>query len=520
MITNFLCNFETTDNKTYIAKAGHGESLRFTCEFTNEGVPIDALSDYTASILYQNTKVLSSNEYYQISADNETSAITFDWEHANDFGDNTYRLFLRLDKDGEVSYPGLIKLQLENTPGFIPAVDPGPVIHEYITKEAFNAHVQEANARFEALENGLSAYLLSADADRDFTKKTIFDAHVLSADEKMTQLESKFEDYALSDDVESNFTKKTIFDDHVTSADEKLNQLESKFDDYALSDDVKNNFASKSIFNAHVLSADTKLNQLESKFDDYATSADLSAKYDKTGGTISGDVDITGKLNVKGKSYLRDNVKIFGSFDCECALSNFYIERQSVQDLLDDIDETYAKKTNLDNTYAKLNNPTQEITTRDLNAKKINILDSNGHVDWAIEKEGFSEWEGESKIYHRLPLHGGRLLDGGRWINLTNDAPVDATWDAYYIKATEQWQRIPNKLTRQTRIDFTSPWNGSEFIETHIVFSSDTAVEVNFNRYINWQNGEVPEIVNRPATYELIITEIGGEFYGGIVRYE
>ena len=93
--------------------------------------------------------------------------------------------------------------------------------------DAISAAVKTNSVDLEdyAKKNDLSAYLLSADADRDFTKKTIFDAHVLSANEKINQLESKFDDYALSDDVESNFTKKTIFDAHVLSANEKINQL-------------------------------------------------------------------------------------------------------------------------------------------------------------------------------------------------------------------------------------------------------------------------------------------------------
>ena len=258
------------------------------------------------------------------------------------------------------------------------------------------------------------------------------------------------------------------------------------------------------------------------------TSADLSAienKYDKTGGMISGDVLISGDMCIKGElDVIGNSIEITVP-----NLNSIWINRQSVQDMLDNIDETYAKKTGLDGIYAKLDNPVQEIKTAAIDAKYFNVLDSNRHCKWYMNHEGFIKPDGYSGILNELPSGAGVLLNSGNWVEIQ---PRQTTgWTHYELFKKEPWQFVRQTLTGSTTFEFDESGIGGIhnyiFNEYHILFKSDTDVELNLPNIIKWQNNEFPDIVNKPAVYELILTKIPENFLtdeffftGGIIRYE
>lgn len=160
MITNFICNFEATKNLVYKAKANHGETLKFSSFILNEDKQVD-LTGYTAKVLYQPTNTESST-YYEIPAKNDLSCISFEWSQQNDIGEKAYKLFLRLEKDKEVSYPGLYKLELEKSPGFQPSTNPGPIVMEFVKVGEYNTYKEKTAKKLEALDATDKANLKSS----------------------------------------------------------------------------------------------------------------------------------------------------------------------------------------------------------------------------------------------------------------------------------------------------------------------------------------------------------------------
>ena len=128
MITTYQSDFEATEIKAQPVAVFKGESIRLCAKILNQGVPV-SLSDYSAQCYYQPISSIGNPDagFYSCPATISNDIAYIDFGNAQENDSDGYRLFLRLDLNGEVSYPAYWDLKLVPSPGFTPSELPLPV---------------------------------------------------------------------------------------------------------------------------------------------------------------------------------------------------------------------------------------------------------------------------------------------------------------------------------------------------------------------------------------------------------
>lgn len=136
MITEFKHICETTKEIPYTVTIQHGETVNIVSEFRNEGIPVD-LTGYTISALY---KIPDNNNWYSANATISENKAIVTFANINDNGSDCYNMWIRLEKDSEVSYPVKYILKMLYSPGFTPnAITPLPPTLNFEEFEIVNA---------------------------------------------------------------------------------------------------------------------------------------------------------------------------------------------------------------------------------------------------------------------------------------------------------------------------------------------------------------------------------------------
>lgn len=113
MINSFHTVFEARERKPQIETAFHGESIDLYSKITTDGVP-NSLDGYSVSGFYQPTD--NKENWYDLTGEISNGSVVLHWTSDKDLGDDSYYIWLCLEKGSERSYPGYWQLNMAYSP--------------------------------------------------------------------------------------------------------------------------------------------------------------------------------------------------------------------------------------------------------------------------------------------------------------------------------------------------------------------------------------------------------------------
>lgn len=120
MITTFIHTFETTSNLPALICIQHGETVKLISKFINNGIPVD-LTGYSVEAIYQ---ISSDSEHiYYATASISDNRVEVIFDNETDLGKPYYRLWIKLTKDNEVSYPAKYFIEMKESPDYSPNIE-------------------------------------------------------------------------------------------------------------------------------------------------------------------------------------------------------------------------------------------------------------------------------------------------------------------------------------------------------------------------------------------------------------
>lgn len=340
MLTFYNCDFDTTKSLPFKTCVQHGEDCQFQININVGGVPAASLSDYAWTAVYQDVSCLSV--YYTIDAEDvswnsQTNAVDFYFRHKYDMGAIAYRVFVYGTQGEENTVPAVIDLGMLPNPIFSathvvpvhPTIDfsqynlvnaPWTELSDFYT---LSAEVKQDMANYLPLSGGTMSGNLNMSAGkeivllRDTRPGTIYgDGSITTrnpaepAPRFRLTLPVKNDTLAVVGDIPSldGYATEEYVDNSLTAVNQHIDDIEDNVN--AIGETVTK-------IDAAFPGDATSQNPLATE--GYVDNA-LSAKYDKTGGEIAGDVGITGSLQMTGQGgvmsdaggFQTQNVKLVG----------------------------------------------------------------------------------------------------------------------------------------------------------------------------------------------------------------